>query len=74
MGLSIAVIVIWLGYIVAAMFSDRIFETRHKVQHKYLSTACHHEHHVHCRTYCKFCRVLCECACHTVRDDEQGTP
>lgn len=32
--------------------------------HAYTSTACHHDLHDRCRTACKFCGRLCDCACH----------
>ncbi len=32
--------------------------------HRYLSTACHHEHHERCRLTCKFCEERCICDCH----------
>lgn len=33
-------------------------------EHPYRSTACLHELHERCRKTCKFCEVLCLCACH----------
>lgn len=32
--------------------------------HFYLSTACLHGEHVHCRLACKFCGSECQCTCH----------
>jgi hypothetical protein len=34
-------------------------------EHNYTSTACQHDLHDRCRKQCKFCAVLCKCACHT---------
>lgn len=34
------------------------------IDHKYLSTACHHVRHDLCRLVCKFCEVPCMCPCH----------
>lgn len=36
--------------------------------HDYLSTACLHNVHPHCRLTCKFCDVLCRCDCHPADD------
>ena len=32
--------------------------------HWYLSTACLHEQHEHCRLTCKYCNAACDCRCH----------
>jgi len=33
-------------------------------RHEYVSTACFHELHEHCRKTCKFCSAPCLCWCH----------
>jgi hypothetical protein len=33
-------------------------------EHDYLSTACLHGEHQHCRLVCKFCPAECRCECH----------
>lgn len=40
--------------------------------HDYLSTACHHHLHAHCRLSCKFCPARCRCACHETRTHPTG--
>lgn len=32
--------------------------------HLYVSTACQHGLHGHCRERCKYCDALCLCPCH----------
>ena len=39
-------------------------------KHQYISTACSHALHSHCRLACKFCSSPCQCTCHT--KDSQG--
>lgn len=43
-------------------------------QHDYLSTACGHLLHDHCRLVCKFCDSPCTCRCHLSPPARKATP
>src|ERR1044072_5283050 len=38
------------------------------INHKYISTACHHETHTNCRAVCKWCPAPCRCECHDAKE------
>lgn len=47
------------------MVSCEEAEVSHAIPHYYLSTYCFHLDHDACRDFCKTCKVLCVCTCHT---------
>lgn len=56
-----------VAVVVIAVCFDRWFRSEKHGQTKpydYLSTACLHGRHYHCRKACKFCGVACRCKCH----------
>lgn len=46
------------------MAEDSTVQAEIDRKHDYVSTACHHNLHDHCRRVCKFCDQPCGCVCH----------